>query len=474
MGAETKPKSVRITALTNMTYTLLKSRVIAEIKECLLLAVPLAGAQLSQAATTFVDTVMMGILGSQIIAAGALGAVTFQFLINVGSALVSAVSPIAAEAYGGGRVEQVGRVVRQGLGLSVILAIPVTLLIWHSGSLLRLLGQEPSNIVLAEAYLRAIAWGYLPGLGFAVLRSFVSALSRPRPVIVIMIGGTVLNIAGNYVLAFGKFGFPALGLAGLGWASALSFWGMFAALAIYILSQPQLRVYGTFANLYHFDSKVFGELLRVGVPIGVLAGVEGGFFTFVTFLMGQLGTVTLAAHQIALQTAVVTFMIPLGLSMATTVRVGQLMGQDNPTGARLAGFVGIGIAALFMTMMGILFWTIPGTIVSLYIDTADPANLAVVNLAKTLLGVAAMFQIVDGIQVTAAGALRGLKDTRIPLLIGIVAYWGIGLPCGYTLGLVLGFDGVGLWWGFAIGLAVAAGILTWRFSTAALHSGDMV
>jgi MATE family multidrug resistance protein len=366
MGAETKPKSVRITALTNMTYTLLKSRVIAEIKECLLLAVPLAGAQLSQAATTFVDTVMMGILGSQIIAAGALGAVTFQFLINVGSALVSAVSPIAAEAYGGGRVEQVGRVVRQGLGLSVILAIPVTLLIWHSSSLLRLLGQEPSNIVLAEAYLRAIAWGYLPGLGFAVLRSFVSALSRPRPVIVIMIGGTVLNIAGNYVLAFGKFGFPALGLAGLGWASALSFWGMFAALAIYILSQPQLRVYGTFANLYHFDSKVFGELLRVGVPIGVLAGVEGGFFTFVTFLMGQLGTVTLAAHQIALQTAVVTFMIPLGLSMATTVRVGQLMGQDNPTGARLAGFVGIGIAALFMTMMGILFWTIPGTIVSLY------------------------------------------------------------------------------------------------------------
>ena len=457
-----------------MTYTLLKSRVIAEIKECLLLAVPLAGAQLSQAATTFVDTVMMGILGSQIIAAGALGAVTFQFLINVGSALVSAVSPIAAEAYGGGRVEQVGRVVRQGLGLSVILAIPVTLLIWHSGSLLRLLGQEPSNIVLAEAYLRAIAWGYLPGLGFAVLRSFVSALSRPRPVIAIVIGGTVLNIAGNYVLAFGKFGFPALGLAGLGWASALSFWGMFAALAIYILSQPQLRVYGTFANLYHFDGKVFGELLRVGVPIGVLAGVEGGFFTFVTFLMGQLGTVTLAAHQIALQTAVVTFMIPLGLSMATTVRVGQLMGQDNPTGARLAGFVGIGIAALFMTMMGILFWTIPGTIVSLYIDTADPANAAVVSLAKTLLGVVAMFQIVDGIQVGATGALRGLKDTRIPLLIGILAYWGIGFPCGYTLGLVLGFGGVGLWWGLAIGLAVAAGILTWRFSKAALHSGEMV
>jgi MATE family multidrug resistance protein len=449
-----------------MTDARSRSRVITEIKESLLLAVPLAGAQLAQAATTFVDTVMMGILGSHILAAGALGAATFYLLLNVGSAIVSAVSPLAAEAYGAGGVAQVGRVVQQGLWLSVILAIPITVLIWHSGLLLRFLGQEPGNIVLAEEYLRAIAWGYFPGLGFAVLKSFVSALSRPRPVIVTMIGGTMLNVAANYVLAFGKFGFPALGLAGLGWASALSLWGMFAALALYILSQPQFRAYGAFSNLHQFESKGFGELVRVGVPIGVLAGVEGGFFTFVTFLMGQLGSVTLAAHQIALQTAVVTFTIPLGISLAAMVRVGQLMGQENPQGARLAGFVNISIAGLFMAMMGILFWTVPGTIVSLYIDTADPANAAVASLAKTLLGVAAMFQIVDGIQVTAAGALRGLKDTQVPLLIGILAYWGIGLTCGYTLGLVLGFGGIGLWWGFAIGLAVAAGILTWRFSTA--------
>lgn len=457
-----------------VTYALSKSRVIAEIKECLLLAVPLAGAQLSQAATTFVDTVMMGALGSQIIAAGALGAATFFLLINIGSAIVSAVSPLAAEAYGGGRVEQVGRVVRQGLWLSLILAVPVTLLIWHSSTLLGLMGQEPENIALAGGYLRAIAWGYFPGLGFAVLRSFVSALSRTRPVIVTMICGTLFNVAVNYVLAFGKFGLPALGLAGLGWASTLSLWGMFVALAIYILSQPQLRVYGAFANLHQFDGKIFWELVRVGVPIGVLAAVEGGFFAFVTLLMGQLGTVTLAAHQIALQSAVVTFTISLGISMAATVRVGQLMGQENPKGARLAGFVSIGMAAVFMGIMGIVFWIVPGTIVSLYIDTADPANAAVVSLAKTLLGVAAMFQLVDGIQVTAAGALRGLKDTKIPLLIGILAYWAVGLTCGYTLGSVLGFGGVGLWWGFAIGLAVAAGILTWRFSKMALHSGEMV
>jgi MATE family multidrug resistance protein len=241
---------------------------------------------------------------------------------------------------------------------------------------------------------------------------------------------------------------------------------MFVALAIYILSQPQLRVYSGFANLHQFEGKGFGELLRVGVPIGVLAGVEGGFFTFVNVCDGALGTITLAGSPNCVADGGCYLHDSARYLDGNTVRVGQLMGQDNPKGARLAGFVGIGIAALFMTMMGIMFWSIPGTIVSLYINTAEPANAAVVSLAKALLGVAAMFQLADGIQVTAAGALRGLKDTRVPLLIGILAYWGIGLPCGYTLGLVLGFGGVGLWWGFVIGLAVAAGVLTWRFSTA--------
>ncbi|MEC4816012.1 MAG: MATE family efflux transporter [Scytonema sp. PMC 1069.18] len=442
-----------------------KSRVFTEIKECLLLAVPLAGAQLSQSATTFVDTVMMGILGSQVIAGGALGSATFHLMTYVGTGIVSAVSPLTAEAYGAGQVAQVGKVVRQGLWLSVILAVPVTLLIWHGGLLLRLLGQNPETVALAEGYLKAIAWGYFPSLGFAVLRSFVSAISKPRPVIVTIVAGTLFNIAGNYILMFGKFGFPALGLAGIGLASALSFWGMFAALAIYILWQNQLLIYNIFSNLHQFESKIFRELVKVGVPIGILTATEGGFFTVVTFLMGQLGTITLAAHQIAFQTTILTFMIPLGISFATTIRVGQLMGQENPQGARLAGFVGISIAGGFMAIMGILFWIFPEKIVSLYIDTTEPKNAPVVSLAKTLLGVAAMFQIVDGIQVSAVGALRGLKDTRIPLFIGIFAYWGMGLIGGYALGFLLGFGGVGLWWGLAIALAVAAGVLTWRFHT---------
>lgn len=428
-----------------------------------MLALPLAGAQLAQSATGFVDTVMMGILGSTTIAAGGLGAVTFNGLVLITSAILSAVSPLVAEAYGAKNPLQAAQVTRQGLWLAGIMTIPLMVVLWHGHALLQGLGQTPETAIIAESYLRAIVWGCFPALAFAVLRSFVSALSQPRPIIVIVMAGTLLNIGGNYVLMLGKFGFPALGLAGIGWASTLSLWSMFLALAGYMLWNSTLQSYRVFHHLMQFQGKVMGELLRVGLPIGGLVMVEAGLFTITTFLMGQLGTVTLAAHQIALQTAAITFTGALGVSFATTVRVGQLGGQGDVRGMRLAGLVGIGLGGLFMAAMGLLFWCVPDRIVALYLDVHDPANVAVVNLAKQLLGVAAIFQIVDGLQVTAAGALRGLKDTRIPMAIGFFAYWCIGLTIGYGLGIRLGFAGLGLWWGLAIGLMVAAVVLTLRF-----------
>ncbi|MGG6294837.1 MATE family efflux transporter [Leptolyngbya sp. AN02str] len=443
----------------------------AEITACLSLAVPLAAAQLTQSATGFVDTAMMGMLGSQTIAAGGLGATVFTGLLLVMSAIVSAVSPLTAEAFGAGDHTMARRVVRQALLLALILGLPISLLIWNGSALLTALGQDPANVDLGKAYLQAVAFGFLPGMLFAALRNFVAALSQPRPVMIIMIGGTLFNILGNYVLMFGKFGFSAYGLMGIGMASALSFWGMLLALCIYILRHPQLRQYQVFGNIFQLDWHVFKEMLRVGLPIGVLAGVEVGLFVVTTFLMGMLGTITLAAHQIALQTAAITFTVPLGVSYATTVRVGQLIGQKRYDTARLAGYIGISMGCLFMGAMAIVFWVMPETIVSLYLDVQNPENRPVVELAKKLLAVAAMFQVVDGIQVTATGALRGLRDTRIPMLIGLMAYWGIGLTSGYVLGLRLGFGGVGLWWGLAIGLAVAAVVLTWRFGVARIRSG---
>lgn len=437
----------------------------AEARAYALLAVPLAGAQLAQAATAFVDTVMMGLLGSSILAAGGLGASLFQALVLISSGIVAAVSPLVATAFGAEQPATVGKIVRQGLWLAMVLALPIGLLLWWANVWLVWLGQETEVVNTALPYLRAIAWGVLPALEFAVLRNFITALSEPRPVILIMVAGTGCNVIANYCLMFGKLGLPALGLAGIGWASTFCLWGMFIALVLYVLTQSRYRVYQVFWRLHKFELGGLRELLQIGLPIGILAAVETGMFTVTLFLMGRLGATTLAAHQIAIQTSAITFMVTLGISLAATVRVGQFIGQQNPGGARLAGLVGISSAALFMSLMGLLFWLFPERFVGLYLNLDDPANRQVIELAKRLLRVAALFQIADGIQVCAAGALRGLKDTRIPMLVGIMAYWGVGLTNGYLLGIRLGWGGVGLWSGLALGLTMAAIILTWRFCT---------
>jgi multidrug resistance protein, MATE family len=442
----------------------MRSKLISEVRASLFLALPLAGAQMAQAAIAFTDTAMMGQLGNSALAAGGLGAICFSTLVLIGSGLVSAASPLAAQAHGAGQSQQVGRVVRQGFWLAILLAIPVTLLIWNGQPLLQRLGQQ-ADLAQTERYLRAVVWGYLPALGFFILKDFVSAISKPRSVIVIMLISVPLNVMGNDVLMYGKWGFPALGLAGVGWSSAIVLWSMFLSLALYIRLHSPFIPYGIFRGFPRFYLPLMRELIHIGLPISIIVFVETGLFAVTTLLIGQIGVAPLAAHQIALETAGVTFRIPLGIAFATTIRVGQLIGQQNLQGARFAGFVGIGLGTGFMTCMAVLIWTVPGAIVGLFLDVQDPANAAVVQLAQVLLGVAATFQIFDGIQVIAAAALRGVKDTRVPMLIGIFAYWGMGLTSGYVLSRFWGMGAVGLWWGLALGLAVAASILTWRFGT---------
>jgi len=451
-----------------MNRSLLKSDILSEAKASLHLAIPLAAAQLAQAATNFFDTLMMGWLGTQNLAAGALGAVPFSTLLLIITGIISVVGALAAVAFGSGEIDRVSHLTSQGLWLSIALSIPVMVLIWYFSPLLLQMGQEPSNVILAETYLRTIVWGFPAAVGFAVLKNIVSALNRPHSVMVITVSGVLLNVVGNYVLMFGKFGFPALGLAGIGWASTISFWVTFVAAASFILINQKLRSYKLFRHLLHFDIKVFGELVRLGWPIGVLFAIETGLFAVTALLMGYLGTDTLAAHQIALQTAAITFMVPVGISYATTMRVGQMVGRNDADGARLSGYVGIAIGAGFMCCTALLFWNIPNKIVAMYIDTNNPANLTVMKTAISLLGIAAMFQIFDGIQVIAAGALRGLKDTKVPMLIGFFSYWCVGLFSGYIMGIQLHWGGVGLWLGLVLGLAFASVILTWRFTVASM------
>lgn len=442
----------------------MKPKWLTEAQHCFGLSLPLAAAQLTQSITGFVDTVMMGMLGSERIAAGGLGATLFITTLLVGTAIVSAVSPLTAEAFGRGDPKTVQGIVRQGIWLALLLSVPMMVLFWNLSTVLLATGQDPAIAQLTQTYLRAVVWGVVPALLVGVLRSFISALSQTRPVMVIVVIGTGVNIVANYLLMFGKLGLPRLGLAGIGYASALSFWVMLVGLVVYLLSRPDLQRYQVFRTLFRLEPDVFYSLLKIGIPIGVLALVETGLFSITTVLVGRLGTVSLAAHQIALQTAAMTFTVPMGIGLGATVHVGQRLGQGDRLGAQMGGYAGIVFSMAFMLAMGLVMWTMPTPIIALYLDIYDVQNTAVVMQAEALLAVAAMFQLVDGIQVAATGALRGLQDTRVPLLVGVLSYWGVGLGSGYWLGFRLGWGSVGLWWGLALGLLVAAIVLTWRFN----------
>ncbi|MGL4619818.1 MATE family efflux transporter [Chroococcidiopsis sp.] len=446
-----------------MTSHTIRSNIRAEIQEFLKLAVPLVSAQLAQSVTGFADTVVMGRLGQETLAAGGLASITFMTLLNTATSIVVGVSPLVAVAHGAGDKSRVTQITRQGLWISVVLAIALMPIVGHLDALMLQLGQSPQNASLANEYLDVALWGIFPALGFTVLRSVVAGVSQARPVMVIAIAWTLFDIAGNYILGLGMFGFPRLGLMGLALTSALSFWGRFLSLAVYILWHKQLRNYGIFQALHRIRPRIIWELLWLGAPIGIATAIEYGLFNIVTLLMGTLGTEILAAHQIVLQTTVVFYMIPLGMSYATTVRVGQWLGQQNLKAAKRAGYVSMILGAGSMTLMAIAVLLFPQQIVGLFIDLRDPANANVLSIAVPMLFVAALGEIVDGVQRTANGALQGLQDTRVPMLLGFLAYWGAGLTSGCLLGFQFGLGGVGLWIGQSIGLAIASIAFIWRF-----------
>ena len=440
-----------------------KSVAIAEARACLQLAIPLAAVQLSEAAINFIDTIMMGQLGSLILAAGSLGTITFTTFLLVTSGMLSSVGAMAAISVGGKDFQLLRRVAGNGMLLSTIISIPLMVAIWNLRPILRHLGQSEEHLAIAEIYFHAIVWGFPAAVGFIYLKNLTSALNRPRLISIVMVAGILLNAIGNYVLMYGKFGFPELGLAGIGWASTFAFWAKLIVAAIGLSRDRLLRSYQLFKNGIACDLTVLFELIQLGIPAAMLLGVESFLFLTVSYLIGSLGTVSLAAHKIALQTAGMTFMVSVGIAYATTMRVGQYLGQKDWQGIRRAGFTGISLSALFMLATSVLFWCFPEAIIGMYLDTSNPENLPVVEVAKKLLAIAALFQLVDGIQAVAGGALRGIKDTRIPLAIGFFCYWAIGFSSGYYLGIVGSLQEAGLWWGLALGLASASVGLTYRF-----------
>ena len=439
------------------------SSIYREATEFLKLAIPLIGVQLAQAAIGFVDTLMMGRMGLETLAAGGLAALTFGVFVHTATGITMSVSPIVATAYGAGDKSQIERVVQQGCLLVIGLSIPISVFIYNFDLVMPYLGQAQTTVVLGNTYLDVMAWGFLPALGFALLRSVVSAMAHTRIVVLLAIGGTMINIVGDYALGFGKFGCPRWGITGLAVASVIALWAMFLGLIGYILTQKGLNHYHFFRNIYRIDRQIFSKLVKIGTPIGVATALEIGLFASVTYLMGALGTEVLAAHQIILQTIAITFMVPLAMSYAATIRVGQEIGQNNLTGAIRAGYVGAAIGLVFMLIVTVIMLLFPQQIIGIFIDIHNPHNASLVTVATGLMIIAALSQILDGPQKIIMGALYGLQDTRVPMFLSLLAFWGVGLTSGYWLGFHTSLGGYGLWIGQSIGIALSAIIFFWRF-----------
>jgi MATE family multidrug resistance protein len=438
-----------------------------EARALVRLSVPIVLTNVGQVAIQTTDVVMIGWLGAEALAASVLGVNLMFVLLLFAIGVVIATAPMMAQDLGRKRhaVREPRRTVRQGFWVALALGLPATLVLWNIAPILHLLGQNPALIAAAEPYVHAAMWGFVPALWFVILRNFIAALERPRAGMVIMFIGVAFNALADYALIFGALGLPALGLTGAGIATALTNVLLFLGLLGYVQLDRQFRRYQILGRFWRPDWVRFYEIFRIGLPIGITLVMEIGLFAGAGFAMGWIGTVELAAHQIALQCAAVTFMVPLGLAQAATVRVGLAAGAGDPPGVLRAGVASLVIGGLFMAAMAVVMWTVPEAIVGLFLDAGDPANARVVSTAVMFLMVAAIFQIFDGGQVIGAGALRGLKDTRWPMVFAAIAYWAIGGSLALGLAFGAGLNGLGVWIGLAVALAVAAALMIGRFLT---------
>lgn len=436
----------------------------AELRATFALAWPLVIAQLAQNALTTTDVIMLGWLGPNALAAGTL-ATTFlmPFLVG-GVGIVGAVAPLVAQARGARDIKAVRRVVRQGLWAAILLAILMIPVLLQIRTIFGWLGQDPVATLRAEEYIQAGVWLLFPALAIIALRSLLSAFDATRIILLITVGGVLFNALANYGLMFGNFGLPRLEIRGAAIATLLTNTLMFGLMLIYVLRQRRFKRFYVLMRFWKPDWPRFREIFRIGMPIGLTVLAEVGMFTAAALMMGRLGTDEVAAHAIALQCASMAFMVPLGLGIAATVRVGMAYGRRDPDGISKAGWTAFVLGTGFMVLTCTLFLTIGPVIVSWFLDPSLPANGNALALAASFLVVAGIFQLVDGAQVTAAHALRGLSDTKVPMVLAILGYWVVGLPVGYILGFVVGWRGLGIWIGLAVGLAFVAVVLVARFA----------
>ena len=437
----------------------------AELRATLALAWPLILTNVSQSLIQATDVLLLGRAGPGVLAAGTLGLNLYQAFLIFGIGLVLAASPIIARELGARRhsVRDVRRTVRQTMWSAAAFVVPVWLILWHTEAILLAIGQDPTLSAGAEHFARAMMWGMLPALWYLVLRSFVSALEKPLWSLIVGVAGVAFNAFLNYGLIFGKFGFPALGLVGAGIGSSCANAFMFAGMVAVLSLHPRFRRYRLFGHFWRPDAERFRAVWRLGLPIAIMVGLEITIFNTAVFLMGLIGASAIAAHAVALQIAAFTFMVPLGLGQAVTVRVGLAYGRRDADGVARAGWTAFALGVSFMAAMALVMLAMPHRLVGLFLDHSDPANAEVIGLAVSFLFIAALFQIFDGAQAVTAGMLRGLHDTKVPMVIAAFGYWVVALAAAVGLAFGLGWGGVGIWIGLATGLGVVAVLMLIRW-----------
>lgn len=426
------------------------------------LAIPLAFTGVVQAAVFFFETLFLAHLGKEVLAAGALVSWLFATFAVIFFGALSSINILVSHKYGANDHDGISLVVRDGLLMALCFSIPIFFLSWNMAPIFLFFGQSASVVTLAQAYLHALAWGVIPNFIMIALLDFVIGLGHARTVMLFSMLAVSLTISFSYVLIFGKFGFPAYGIAGAGWGVALGNIISTCVLIIFVITQKTYRQY--LHGIFTFKKPVFlWELMHVGIPIGLMYCVEVGFFFALSLLMGTFGTVFLAANQIVMQYLGLLMSMIFSIAQAITVRMGHLLGAREYKSAEQAAFIGMSISGIFMLLIGFVFWIFPEYLIGIDFNVRENKNQDLVHYTTQFFMISPIFQILEAVRISLFGVLRALKDTRFTLLTSIISFWCLSLPIGYGLATHFHLAGLGFWWGMIIGVAVSIWLLMWRF-----------
>jgi MATE family multidrug resistance protein len=434
-----------------------------ELTETLKLAAPIALTQLGQIAMMATDLAFIGRLGEDAVAAAALAGTVYFVSFTFGMGLMSAVAPLAAQAYGARNPHLIRRALRTGLWAALLIALPIMAFPLRGEQILLALGQASVPARLAQQYLFGLAWGVMPALWFLAIRGFMSAIHRPQPILWITLAAIPANALLAYLLIYGELGLPRLELFGAGLATTIVNFGTFVAGLWFATRRRPFRKYHVLGHIWRIDWALMRQLLVIGAPISIAFILEYGLFSAAALLMGLISTAALAAHQVALQVTAILFMVPFGISLAATVRVGHAVGRNDAKAVKRAGWVATLLGTVLASILTLAVTAGRFAIGRAFFGEASGDAAAAIELTATLLLVGATFFVTDAVQTVVAGSLRGMNDTRIPLMLAAIGYWMIGFPCAYGLAFQGQLGAVGVWIGLSCGTAIYAALLVWRF-----------